>query len=64
MTRADNSAGGKKDKRYFCIHFAHGVCAKGTNDNCVIVRVCAYVCATQYGYLMYSYHKFKIFITL
>ena len=26
-TRADS--GGKKDKRFFCIHFAHGVCAKG-----------------------------------
>lgn len=27
MTRADS--GGKKEKRSFCIHFAHGVCAKG-----------------------------------
>jgi hypothetical protein len=34
-TRADSTlsskeAANKKDKRYFCVHFAHGVCAKGS----------------------------------
>ena len=28
-TKADSGGMGRKDKRFFCIHFAHGVCAKG-----------------------------------
>ena len=30
-TKADSGGRERKEKRYFCIHFAHGVCAKG-ND--------------------------------
>lgn len=28
-TRADQNNSDKKNKRFFCVHFAHGVCAKG-----------------------------------
>lgn len=28
-TKADSGGDKRKERRFFCIHFAHGVCAKG-----------------------------------